>query len=184
MQFDKSMGLIDRALMFARAAHEAKDQRRKYTGEPYIVHPMAVATIVASVPHTDDMVAAALLHDTVEDTHVTLEDIESEFGEEVAELVFWLTDISKPTDGNRSVRKALDRAHIGQAAMAAKTIKLADLIDNTKSIVSNDPAFARVYLREKAALLEVLRDGDPLLWHQAKELVEISWATLDQHDKA
>lgn len=176
-------GLVERALTFARTAHDAVSQRRKYTGEPYIVHPIAVAATVARVRHTDVMLAAALLHDTVEDTRVTLDDIEREFGAEVRDLVYWLTDISTLADGNRATRKALDRTHIGRAPTSAKTIKLADLLDNTVSIVAHDSVFAPIYLREKEALLEVLQDGDSLLWHQAKELVAISWATLDQHDK-
>jgi len=92
--------LEDRARAFATAAHAAVKQLRKYTGEPYIVHPAAVAEIVKSVRHTPEMIAAAWLHDVVEDTGVTLEAIESEFGADVTSLVFWLTDQSKPSDGN------------------------------------------------------------------------------------
>lgn len=83
-----------RAHAFATDAHGDIDQRRKYTGEPYIVHPIAVAELVRSVPHTPEMIAAALLHDVVEDTPVTIEGIETEFGARVAELVGWLTDVS------------------------------------------------------------------------------------------
>jgi (p)ppGpp synthase/HD superfamily hydrolase len=89
------------AKLFAAAAHGAIGQKRKYTGEDYIVHPIAVAEIVRSVPHTEVMIAAALLHDVVEDTPVTLEE---RFGCEVRELVDWLTD--KPEKGNRKERKA------------------------------------------------------------------------------
>ena len=63
--------LVRRAFAFAKAAHEAVGQMRKYTGEPYIVHPVEVADIVQTVAHTEVMLAAALLHDTVEDTGVT-----------------------------------------------------------------------------------------------------------------
>jgi (p)ppGpp synthase/HD superfamily hydrolase len=156
-----------RALAFATAAHGAIDQRRKYTGEPYIVHPVAVAELVRSVPHTPAMLAAAYLHDVVEDTPVTIEAVRAAFGPEVGELVDWLTDISRPQDGNRRVRKELDRQHLAKAPPAAKTIKLADLIDNTLTIRQHDPSFWRVYRREKLALLEVLREGDPALWQQA-----------------
>jgi hypothetical protein len=86
-----------------------------------------------------------------------------------------LTDVSRSADGNRKARKALDRAHTAKASPAAKTIKLADLIDNTKSIVEHDPEFARVYLAEKAALLEVLKEGDQVLWAMASNLVRESW---------
>ena len=161
--------LEERALAFASEAHGSINQRRKYTGEPYIVHPIAVAEIVRSVPHTEAMIAAALLHDVVEDTPVTIEDIRSAFGEEIAELVGWLTDVSKPSDGNRRKRKHLDLLHTAKAPAAAKTIKLADLIDNTRSISAHDPSFWPVYRREKEALLQVLKEGDALLWQRAAE---------------
>lgn len=163
------MNTVERAKVFATAAHAAVGQTRKYTGEPYIVHPIHVMSIVKTVPHTDAQLAAALLHDTVEDTGVTIELIESEFGSEVAELVSWLTDVSKPADGNRAVRKQLDLEHTAQAPAAAQTIKLADLISNTASIVQHDLKFAETYLKEKAALLRVLTKGDPTLysWAQA-----------------
>ncbi|QCL95500.1 HD domain-containing protein [Agrobacterium tumefaciens] len=159
--------LEERAKIFAANAHGSIDQRRKYTGEPYIVHPIAVAELVRSVPHTEDMIAAALLHDVVEDTPITVEEIRDEFGRNVAELVDWLTDKSTPSDGNRAARKRKDTLRLAKAPPAAKTIKLADLIDNTLTISKHDPRFWRVYQLEKKALLDVLREGDSLLWRAA-----------------
>src|SRR4051812_16652618 len=131
--------LVERARAFATKAHASIDQRRKYTNEPYVGHPIAVARIVSTVPHDPEMLAAALLHDVVEDTPVTIEEIRTEFGDRVADMVSDLTDVSQPGDGNRAVRKALDREHTAQASPEAQTIKLADLIDNTKSITRHDP---------------------------------------------
>lgn len=164
------MPVIVRAQTLAFDAH--KGQVRKYTGEPYIVHPIEVAEIVAGVPHTDSMLAAALLHDVVEDTDVTLADLNSMFNKEVVDLVEQLTDVSKPEDGNRKVRKEKDRQHTAQASADAKTIKLADLISNTRSIVKHDPGFAKVYMSEKRALLDVLVEGDSSLWATAKRAVD------------
>lgn len=164
-------GMEERAKRFAAAAHAGIDHRRKYTGEPYIAHPAAVVELVRGVPHTEAMLAAAWLHDTVEDTPVTIVDIEHEFGAEVADLVESLTDVSRPQDGNRRVRKAIDREHTAQASAEAKTIKLADLIDNIRSILEYDPGFARVYLMEKVALLEVLQEGDNTLLAMAQKIV-------------
>jgi (p)ppGpp synthase/HD superfamily hydrolase len=158
-----------RAREFATRAHASIDQRRKYTNEPYIVHPVAVAEIVRSVPHTVEMIAAAYLHDVVEDTPATIAEIENEFGRSVAELVGWLTDVSVPSDGNRAARKAKDLAHTAAAPAQAKTIKLADLIDNTRTIERHDPGFWRVYRVEKIRLLEVLKEGDATLWKRAAE---------------
>ncbi len=166
--------LENRAKGFAEYHHGLIGQKRKYTGEPYINHPAAVVKIVESIPHTKEMIAAAWLHDTVEDTNATLEDVRDEFGIYVAELVEMLTDISKPSDGNRAYRKTIDRNHTASAYPDAKTIKLADLIDNTKSIVEHDSDFAKVYLAEKVLLLEVLKDGDPKLWEIAKNQIVTS----------
>lgn len=156
---------FSRAIAFATEAHAG--QTRKYSGEPYVNHPIAVAEIVRSVQHTEEMVIAALLHDVVEDTPTTLLDIKNAFGPTVATLVAWLTDISTPFHGNRAARKELDRMHLSLAPPAAQTIKLADLIDNTASIKEHDPNFWKVYGAEKLRLLEVLRDGDETLLKRA-----------------
>lgn len=164
------MNLERRAQIFATEKH--KNQKRKYTGDPYIIHPAAVAAQVRNVlNHTEEQLAAAWLHDTVEDCGVTIAEITELFGSEVAYLVGWLTDVSLPSDGNRATRKAIDRRHTAQAPAAAQTIKLADLIDNSVSIIRHDEKFAKVYLREKALLLEVLTKGDARLLQQAKAIV-------------
>jgi (p)ppGpp synthase/HD superfamily hydrolase len=156
------LDIVQKAQVFAIAAHSAVQQKRKYTGEPYFVHPAEVAKIVAGVPgSTPDMVAAAWLHDVVEDTGCTFNDIHMNFGIDIAVLVGWLTDVSKPEDGNRATRKAMDRAHTADAPAEAQTIKLADLISNSKSIVQYDPEFAKTYLAEKRLMLEVMTKGDP-----------------------
>jgi len=166
------MDLVHKAQVFAIAAHSAVGQKRKYTGEPYFVHPAEVARIVAGVSgSTPEMVAAAWLHDTVEDTGVTTTDIHMNFGPEVAVLVGWLTDVSKPEDGNRAVRKAIDREHSAAAPAEAQTVKLADLISNSKSIVEHDPAFAKTYLEEKRLMLEVMIKGDPTLMAEARRYI-------------
>lgn len=157
--------LIARALAFATKAHEG--QKRKYTDEPYINHPKAVANIILDQRMADEVVAGALLHDVVEDCGVTLDEIRAEFGDTVARLVYQVTDISRPEDGNRAARKAIDREHYGRASLEGKSIKLADLIDNTRSIVPHDPGFAKVYLAEKRLLLPLLKGGNPELWKKA-----------------
>lgn len=161
--------LTERAALFSRAAHQAVGQRRKYTGEPYWHHPEAVAKMVSAVEAaTPEMIAAALLHDVLEDTAVTASDIEECFGERVALLVHELTDqFIDPEIGNRAHRKALERDRLAQVSPEAQTIKYADLIDNTMSIVARDRGFARVYLAEKRQLLEVMAAGDQALRRQA-----------------
>jgi len=164
--------LVQRARDFAIRTHRRIDQRRKYSNQAYEVHLKAVADLVASVSGDEEMLAAAWLHDSVEDTPATLEDIEREFGDGVARLVADLTDVSRPGDGNRAVRKAIDRAHSAQASPRAKTVKLADLTDNCRDICKHDPRFARVFVVEMAALLEVLGEGDARLYQLARTTLE------------
>jgi (p)ppGpp synthase/HD superfamily hydrolase len=162
--------LTYKAKLFAEAAHDAVGQVRKYTNAPYIVHPIEVAEIVRSVPHTDAMICAALLHDVLEDTQVTEATLRIEFGDEVTDLVVWLTDVSTKEDGKRAQRKALDREHLSKAPAEAQTVKVADLISNTKTIVKFDPEFAVIYLEEKLALLDVLTKADKTLRQRAYDI--------------
>ena len=164
--------LVQRAREFATQAHRRIEHRRKYSKQVYEVHLKAVANLVAGVTDDQEMIAAAWLHDTVEDTPATLGDIEREFGVGVAQLVSDLTDVSRPGDGNRTARKAIDRAHTAQASARAKTVKLADLTDNCRDICRHDPRFARVFAGEMAALLEVLVEGDGRLYEKARKTLD------------
>jgi hypothetical protein len=170
--------LLGKARTYAISAHARINQLRKYTLQPYDVHLKAVAELVASVCDDQAMIAAAWLHDTVEDTPATFEDLEREFGADVMNLVKELTDVSKPGDGNRAVRKAIDRQHTAAASPRAKTIKLADIIDNCEDICRHDAKFGRVYLDETKSLLEVLVEGDPSLYAKAARLIAASDAKL------
>ena len=121
--------LSTQARDYASYEHTRIKHKRKYTGQPYEVHLKAVVQILSQVTDDVNMLAAAWLHDTVEDTEATHFQIEEKFGKDVAMLVYQLTDISRPGDGIRAYRKALDRAHLADASDRAKTIKLADIID-------------------------------------------------------
>lgn len=162
-------GLQSRAYMFALGAHSATGQKRKYTHEPYIIHPVEVAEIVKTVPkHTDEMVAAAYLHDVVEDTEVTIETILGHFGVIVTNYVRLLTNPPAVESGpNRKERKMHDRTRLAGAPEEVQTIKLADIIANTESIVRHDPKFAVTYLDEQRQLLEVMDRGDLILHARA-----------------
>ncbi|MGY5846472.1 HD domain-containing protein [Salegentibacter sp. HM20] len=149
------------ALEFARKAHG--NQQRKYSEELYIEHPIRVAELVKTVDHTPEMICAAYLHDVVEDTGVSLQDIERRFGLKIAGLVEELTDEYEKKNYsylNRRQRKGLEVERQARMSLEAKTIKLADVIDNTRDIVKNDPGFARKYLVEMEALIGAIREGD------------------------
>lgn len=147
---------------FAKKAHG--DQKRKYTGEPYVYHTIAVSKLVKEQGGDLNMQAAALLHDVLEDTRVGhqelrtfLYSVDEESAEDVLQLVVELTDVYTKESFphlNRKVRKELEAERLGRCSARAKRIKLADMEDNTSSIVERDPDFAKVYLKEKARLLE------------------------------
>ena len=166
--------MLERAIQFATQAH--KGQFRKYTGEPYITHPLAVMEIVRGVPgHTEEMLVAAVLHDVVEDTDVSLMEIQEEFGDAVSDLVLHLTDISTPEDGNRLKRKRKDAEWYAQGSAQAQTIKVADFIDNTRDIAQHAPKFWEVYKMEKLYALDLLQEADTDLWHQAHIQIKENW---------
>jgi (p)ppGpp synthase/HD superfamily hydrolase len=173
MKTDKQ--LIQDALMLAIKAHDG--QRRKYTGEPYSTHPIAVSKIVESAEgHTPEMIMAALLHDVVEDTDVTFREIRDQFGSKVAELVHYCTNVSDKVDGNRAFRKKMDADHFALGPWESQTIKVADLIHNSLSIIPHDQKFFhKAYKHEKQYLLDILTLADPILKGQAQSILDEAW---------
>lgn len=144
---------IERALKFAFEKHDG--QVRKYTGEPYIVHPVDVACMVLCVGGDVADIIISLFHDLVEDKRCTLAEIEDAFGEMIMLGVADMTE-DFPNAKNRAERKRLYKAQLSAAPASIQTIKIADLISNVPSIVEHDPSFARVYLKEKQALFDEL----------------------------
>ncbi len=132
------------------------------------MHLKSVAQIVSSVSHDEETIAAAWLHDIVEDTGVTIGDIERMFGAKVGGLVGELTFVSHPTRGNRAARFALEKEHFAHASAAAKTVKLADLLDTSRDLYKNDPASLSGYAAEANELAHVLDGGDTRLLARMK----------------
>lgn len=132
-------GVIDlmRALDFAARRHAA--QRRKgAAAEPYINHLTEVARLVAEATDGDDwrLVVAALLHDTIEDTGATREELEQKFGTEVADLVAEVTDDKKL---RKEIRKLIQAETAPHKSRRAQIIKIADKISNLRSITLSPP---------------------------------------------
>lgn len=161
------MEKILRATTFAIRAHG--DQRRKYSGEPYVVHLLDVAQLVAGVSADADDICAALLHDSLEDTGVGRDTLLAEFGATVCLLVEHLTDryLPGPDSPNRATRKALEAERLGRTPARVQTIKTADIISNTRDIALQERGFARTYLAENARLLDRLQLAHPQLREQA-----------------
>jgi len=147
-----------KALEYATKMHEG--QVRKYTGEEYITHPVAVADIVEiyldKKGYTEEeimmAIEVAILHDTVEDTVATMETVEGFFGPEIAKGVWFLT---KTPDyvGNRKFRKELCEARLREAPEIIRIIKTCDMYHNSLSIEEHDPKFWNLFKEETVSLL-------------------------------
>jgi (p)ppGpp synthase/HD superfamily hydrolase len=166
---------VRKAHAFATEAHAGVF--RKWTdGEPYVEHPARVAAMLAELGFPDEVVAAAFLHDVVEDTAYSSADLAAAFGPTVATLV---AEVTNPNDipkmpGNRPIRKAANKAHLARASYAGASIKLADMIDNATDIASRSPKFAERYLPEVADNLSVLGHGHPALVARLAKLLNMT----------
>lgn len=168
--------LSEAARLFAMEAH--KGQRRKYTGEQYIMHCGEVASRVRAAGLSEEAIAAAWLHDVVEDCGIELSEVEQEFGEYVGRLVALMTDIPYMEGGpNRAERKAMTRQRFlmaeGQLAIDSHTIKLADCLSNAPSIKDYDRNFWIVFRREVGELINVLTLGEPSLMDELCDVLSI-----------
>jgi guanosine-3',5'-bis(diphosphate) 3'-pyrophosphohydrolase len=167
--------VITRAYETARLLHA--EQRRR-SGEPYITHPLAVATILADLGMTSATLAAALLHDTVEDTQYTLEQLRSDFGEEIASLVDGVTKLDKVRYGDSSAAETVRKMIVAMARdIRVLVIKLADRLHNMRTIrwlpERKQQQKARETLEIYAPLAHRL-GMNTLKW----ELEDLSFATL------
>lgn len=165
--------LLDRAILFAVKAHAGTERRGK--GFPYIVHPMEAMEIVATISPDQELLAAAALHDTVEDTDVTVEDIRAEFGERIANLVASESDVfvegvSEEASWHQRKQAAIDR--LAKAPRDAKIVALGDKLSNMRAI-------ARDYAVKGDELWKIFHAKDPAdhEWHYrglANSLRELS----------
>ena len=127
--------LLDRAIIFAVKAHHNTERRGK--GFPYIVHPMEAVEIVATITSDQELLAAAALHDTIEDTDVTVEDIRREFGDRITELVYAESDqfdesVSEEDSWHDRKQAAINR--LAAASHDAKIVALGDKLSNMRAI--------------------------------------------------
>jgi len=136
-QNDRATDLILRAVAFA--AHKHRDQRRKdKDASPYINHPIALAKVLWEEGGVRDpaVIATALLHDTLEDTETTWQELRGEFGDEIADLVAEVTDVKWLKS---DVRKRLQVSRAAHATDRAKLVKLADKICNLRDMAAHPP---------------------------------------------
>ncbi|WP_277110219.1 HD domain-containing protein [Chryseobacterium taklimakanense] len=161
------------------------EQLRKYAPDRYMVHPVRVMQKLKS--YTDDItvLAAALLHDVLEDTPVTRSEMQdfletlltAQQAERTAELVVELSDVYVKKDFpnlNRRTRKSKELARLEKTSADSQTIKYSDILDNSLEISDQDPQFAGVYLSEVSLVLKKLDKGNPELRKEAIKAVEQS----------
>ncbi len=153
--------LLDRAIVFAVRAHAGTERRGK--GFPYIVHPMEAMEIVATMTRDQELLAAAALHDTVEDTDVTIEQIRTEFGDRIASLVASESDTVLDGLSVEESWHARKQAAIDRLALASRDGKIVALGDK----LSNMRAIARDYAQQGDALWNLFHAKDPKdhEWH-------------------
>jgi PAS domain S-box-containing protein len=135
-------------------------------------HLKSVAQIVSSVSHDANTIAAAWLHDVIEDTGVTINEVERKFGAPVSRLVDELTLVGQGAHGSRAIRLALAKEHFADVSPAAKTVALADLIDTCHRLSNSEAASLRVYAAEAIELANVLDGGDARLLARLKRDLE------------
>jgi (p)ppGpp synthase/HD superfamily hydrolase len=173
--------VLDTITAFADRAHGA--QTRRYTPERYIVHPVRVMELCREYTTDEAVLAAALLHDVLEDTPVTRTQL-TDFlltvmapGEahRTVQLVEELTDVYvKPAYPhlNRKQRKKREADRLAKTSPDAQTIKYADIIDNGTEMVRHDPAFARLFLHEGKMALLKMAAGDSRLYQRALRTID------------
>ncbi len=172
---------LQKVLNFATAAHGT--QKRKYRDEPYIKHPVRVMETCRSAGASFEVLAAALLHDVLEDTEVDeakmkdflLSIIPEEAALHTLNLVIEMTDVYTKSNFphlNRRARKAKEFERIKQTSAEAQTIKYADILDNAPDTAEHDPGFARKMLHEYKTMLKEITMGDPGLYAKAVATVE------------
>lgn len=160
------IGLVLKATQFA--AHKHKDQRRKDTkARPYINHPVELAQVLWEEGDVTDSVvlAAALLHDTIEDTETSYEELRGTFGVIISDVVIELTDTKFLS---KAARKRLQVAKAGRASSAAKQVKLADKICNLRDILASPPKGwslqrKQAYFDWAKEVVDKVRDANPRL---------------------
>ncbi len=167
--------LLQRA--YETAAYLHRDQKRR-SGDPYITHPLAVATILAELGMTAPTLSAALLHDTVEDTGYSLEELREDFGDEVADLVDGVTKLDRVTYGESSAAETVRKMVVAMARdIRVLVIKLADRLHNMRTLGFMPPEKQEKKARETLEIYAPLahRLGmNTMKW----ELEDLAFATL------
>jgi GTP pyrophosphokinase len=177
-QNDRDNNLICRAFQFAYSLHEG--QYRK-SGEPYIAHPIAVAELLRDLGGDSEMIAAGFLHDVVEDTDITPDEIEALFGANVRQLVEAVTKLSKFNFSSKTERQAENfrRMFVAMAQdIRVIVVKLADRLHNMRTLEFLAPEKQRIIAEETKEIFAPLANRLGM-WHFKWELEDLSFKYLN-----
>lgn len=179
--------LLDKAIVFAVKAHHDTERRGK--GFPYIVHPMEAVSIVATMTSDPELLAAAVLHDVVEDTDVDIDRIRRSFGARIAALVDTESDrfpVGESEEESWHARKKASLERLRNASRDAKIVALGDKLSNMRAIARDEKELGaafwnRFHIKEKSAhaqryreLVDALKElSDSFAYQEFKHLVEV-----------
>jgi (p)ppGpp synthase/HD superfamily hydrolase len=182
--------LLKQVKEFADRAHG--EQQRRYTKERYIVHPVRVMELCSEYTEDKSILSAALLHDVLEDTPVTKEELQQFLNglmneheaNKTMRLVVELTDVYTKTNypqWNRDTRKAKEASRIEKTCGTSQTIKYADIIDNCLEMATHsEDEFALKFLKECRAVLKHIPKGNKQLYRRAVITVDSCLQQLQQ----
>lgn len=190
--FPEMEDLLNDIIVFTDKAHG--DQIRKYTPDRYIVHPVRVMRLCQAYTNKLTILAAALLHDVLEDTSTNKTDIHTFLrslmplaeANRTVQLVRELTGVytrERYPLWNRQKRRTMEAGRLADVSGDAQTIKYADIIDNSREIIPNDPDFAFRFLKECKAILLLTKKGNPELRQIALEHVNGGLVQLDKNKR-
>ncbi len=173
------ISILDRAKAFCRIAHS--NQLRSYGDEiPYYTHPFQVAGLVSKYTDDHEIIAGAYLHDVIEDTAATEDDVILFFGERVGSIVVQGSSVTKHSKEIRAIRKALDLVHYARGDTDSKLVKSCDMMHNLSDfnvLVDADYWYASMYFDEKYAVFKAF---EPLKHSKYKDAYQDLAAIIDQ----
>ena len=187
------MDILHSVIKYADESHGT--QLRRYSQERYIVHPIRVMESCKKYTADLPMLSAAILHDVLEDTPVTRQDMQEflrrimtvQEADRTLQLVVELTDVYVKANYprmNRAERKEKERTRLSRVSADAQTIKYADVLDNAVDIVQNDPDFSTKFLEEGRLLLEVMTNGDSHLREVVIQYLDSTLKTKSSRQKS
>ena len=186
--------LLERAMGFAIKAHQGMERRGK--GFPYIIHPMEAVAIVATMTNDQELLAAAALHDVVEDTEISCEDIRKEFGDRIAQLVANESDpeVSEMNESESwKIRKQFAIDRLAKSGLDTKIVAMGDKLSNMRAIYRDykihgdkfwtifhvsDPSLHEWHYRGLLTALDDLKNS--YAYREFKHLIEGVWGRSDK----